>query len=118
MTISSPITITVNAVAKVLPRINQDNFGSTYRLKEANDEWELNIRHTYEGKPGPAQIERHNADFKHTNFVGTDRIPVVTQTYFVMRNPRNQSGVDSAQITSGLLTWGSSAASDLSAGQN
>jgi hypothetical protein len=118
MTISSPITLTVNSVAKVLPRVNQDNFGSVYRLKETDDEWELNIRHTYEGKAGPAQIERHNADFKHTKYVGTDRIPVVTQAYFIMRNPRNQSGVDCTQVTQALMVWGNTVAADLSAGQN
>lgn len=118
MTISSPITLTVNAVAKVLPRVNQDNFGSVYRLKETDDEWQLTIRHSYEGKPGPQQYERHNADFMHTHYVGTDRIPVVTQAYVVMRNPRNQSGSDTTDITKALAVWVNTVAADLSAGQN
>lgn len=119
MTISSPITLTVNAVDKVLPRINQDNFGSVYRLKEADAEYQLTIRHTYEGKAGPGQYERHNADFMLTRFVGDARTPVIYQCYIVMRNPRNQSGVDTTQITKALAVWvNASAAADLTAGQN
>lgn len=118
MTISSPITLTVNSVDKVLTRLNQDNFGAVYRLKEADDEWQLTIRHSYEGKAGPAQIERHNADFMHTHYVGTDRIPVTTQAYLIMRNPRNQSGVDCTQIAKALFVWANTYAADLSAGQN
>jgi len=118
MTISSPITITVNAVAKVLPRINQDNFGSVYRLKEADDEWELKIRHTYEGKAGPSQYERHNMEFTHTHFIGDTRIPVVYQAYCVMRNPRSYNPVDTTYATAGLATWVASVAADLSAWQN
>jgi len=118
MTISSPITITVNAIAKVLPRINQDNYGSVYRLKEADDEWQLTIRHSYEGKPGPLQMERHNVDFVHTRFVGTDRTPVVTQTYTIMRNPRAYDPVDTTNIAKALAVWVNTVAADLSAWQN
>lgn len=118
MTISSPITITVNAIAKVLPRINQDNFGSVYRLKEADTEYELAIRHSYEGKVGPAQYERHNVDFRMTKFVGTDRTPVVYQTYTVMRNPRSQDPADVTNIAKALAVWVNTVAADLSAWQN
>lgn len=118
MTISSPITITVNAVDKVLPRINQDSFGSVYRLKEADDEWELKIRHSYEGKAGPAQYERHNVEFTHTHFVGDLRTPVVYQTYTVMRNPRAYNPVDTTYVAKALAVWVNAVAADLSAWQN
>lgn len=120
MTISSPITITINSVDKVLPRLNQDNFGSYYFLKESDGSamYELNIRHTLEGKAGPAQVERHNADFKMTKFVGDLKTPVVYQTYVITRNPRNQSNVDATYITKALAVWVNVVAADLVAGQN
>lgn len=118
MTISSPITITVNAVAKVLPRINQDNFGSVYRLKESDREYQLIIRHQYEGKPGPQQIERHNVDFTITTFDATTGNPIVHQSYTIIRNPRNEDPVLTTYATKALAVWVDAVAADLSAWQN
>lgn len=117
MTISSPITITVNSVAKVLPRINQDNYGSVYRLKESTAEYQLTIRHTYEGKAGPKQYERHNMDFTYTTW-DVDGNPVIRQSYTVMRNPRNVDPVDSVNVAKALAVWINTAAADLGAWQN
>jgi hypothetical protein len=117
MTISSPITITVNAIAKVLPRINQDNFGSVYQLKESLAEYKLVIRHSYEGKVGPKQIERHNVEFTMTTF-DVDGNPVVRQSYTVMRNPRNVDPVDTVNVTKALAVWVNTVAADLGAWQN
>lgn len=118
MTISSPITITVNAIAKVLPRINQDNFGSVYRLKESDAEYQLVIRHSYEGKAGPAQIERHNVDFTMTTFDDLTGNPIVYQSYTIMRNPRNMDPVNTTNVTKALAVWVNTVAADLSAWQN
>jgi hypothetical protein len=117
MTISSPITITVNSVAKVLPRINQDNYGSVYRLKESTAEYQLTIRHSYEGKAGPAQIERHNVDFIMTTW-DVDGNPVIRQSYTIMRNPRNVDPVDTVNVTKALAVWVNTVAADLGAWQN
>lgn len=118
MTISSPITITVNAVAKSLVRVNQDNFGSVYRLKETDTEYQLIIRHSYEGKVGPAQIERHNVDFTMTKFDPTTGNPIVFQSYTIMRNPRNKDPVDCVNVTKALAVWVDTVAADLGAWQN
>jgi hypothetical protein len=117
MTISSPITITVNAVAKILPRINQDNYGSVYRLKEATAEYQLVIKHTYEGKLGPKQIERHNVDFTMTTW-DVDGNPIIRQSYTIMRNPRNVDPVDCVNVTKALAVWVNTVAADLGAWQN
>jgi len=117
MTISSPITITVNSVAKVLPRINQDNYGSVYRLKESDTEYQLVNRHSYEGKVGPKQVERHNMDFTMTTW-DADGNPIIKQSYVVMRNPRNADPVDSVHVTQALAVWVNSVAADLGAWQN
>lgn len=117
MTISSPITLTVNAVAKVLPRINQDNYGSVYRLKEAAAEYQLVIRHAYEGKVGPNQVERHNVDFTMTTWA-VDGTPIVKQSYTVIRNPRSVDPTDSINIAKALAVWVNTAAADIAAWQN
>lgn len=92
--LNSPITVTINAVGQSLSRINQDNYQSVYLKKTADYELRLTIRHSYEGKVGPGQMERHNVDMTRTTW-DTDGKPIVTQTYSVIRVPR---GTDTAQL--------------------
>lgn len=101
--LTSPITITIDGVAHNLSRINQDNFSAVYLKKATNLEFRLTIRHTYEGKAGPDQYERHNVDLVHTTW--TDGIPTVRQTYVVLRNPRNVDPDGVADDSVGLNTW-------------
>jgi len=68
--LTSPLTVTIDGTAHSLDRINQDNFTSLYRKKAAGLEIDLAIRHSFEGKSGPGQMERHNVDLKYTTFDG------------------------------------------------
>lgn len=86
--LSSPITITINGVAHNLSRINNDNYSSVYLKKTPTMELRCSIRHSYEGKSSASQIERHNLDLTQTTW-DVDGKPVITQTYMVMRTPRN-----------------------------
>lgn len=58
------ITITYNAVAKVLAKVNQDNFGAVYRLDDTSSAdkniYELSVKHTIpqRGKPGESHLVR------------------------------------------------------------
>lgn len=102
--LTTPTTITIGGVAHELSRINQDNYVSVYLKKWALNELRLTIRHSYEGKVGNGQMERHNVDLLHTVW-DADGVPSVTQTYSVLRVPR---GVDPAGVvaeTAGLSTW-------------
>lgn len=67
--LANTLTVTLNSVAKVLTRVNQDNFGSVYRLRSATELITLQIRNTEEKATikAPA-IERHNMFFEHTVF--------------------------------------------------
>lgn len=64
--LSSPITVTIDGTAHSLSRINNDNFSSVYLKKWALNELRLTIRHSYQGKVGPLQSERHNVELLHT----------------------------------------------------
>lgn len=90
----SPITITIDGTAHSLSRINQDNFTSVYLKKTATEELRLSVRHSYEGKTGAGQMERHNLDLTKTTW-DVDGKPVITQVYSVLRMPRN---VDSDRL--------------------
>jgi hypothetical protein len=102
--LTSPQTVTIDGVAHSLSRINQDNFGAVFLKKAANLEIRLTIRHSYEGKEGPAQVERHNVDLKHTTW-DVNGIATVTQSYKVIRNPRAVDPDRVADDTVGLNAW-------------
>lgn len=89
---ANTITISVNAVNKVLKRINQDGFATMYYLHEDLEEWTINVRHTVEApqKDG-TQFDRHNVELVHTVFA-TATLPAKTRiTYVVIRNLRSDS---------------------------
>lgn len=86
--LSSPITITIDGTAHSLSRINQDNYGSVYLKRTSTLELRCSIRHSYEGKVGAGQFERHNVDLTQTTW-DVDGKPVITQSYVVLRTPRN-----------------------------
>lgn len=62
------LTITINAVAKVVNRINQDKYSSEYYLRETTGEYRLRIRNTsYTDKTRGGQVvDRHNFELIHT----------------------------------------------------
>jgi hypothetical protein len=102
--LTSPISITIDGVAHSLSRINQDNFGSVYLKKATNLEFRLTLRHSYEGKDGPGQMERHNIDLVHTVW-DVNGIPTIRQSYHVIRNPRAVDPDGVADDTVGLNAW-------------
>jgi len=59
--LANTLTVTINAVAKVLTRVNQDSYSSEYRLKSATESLVLKIRNTTEKYQGYT-YERHNVD--------------------------------------------------------
>lgn len=86
---ANSITITINAVDKVLKRINQDNFSSRYYLHEALEEFTVNIRHSTESPMKDGTVfDRHNVEIIHTVFA-TETTPAYTRVaYMVTRNTR------------------------------
>lgn len=65
--LSNTLTLTVNSVAKVLTRINQDAYASEYRLISDTESWVLKIRNTVE-KSGGYTYDRHNVEVVHITF--------------------------------------------------
>lgn len=59
--LANTLTVTINAVAKVLTRVNQDSYSSEYRLKTATESLILKVRNTTEKYQGYL-YDRHNVD--------------------------------------------------------
>lgn len=104
MSFSDPLTITVNAVAKNLIRINQDKYSSEYMLRTATDEFRLNIRNTsYADKKRGVTIDRHNVELIHTVFpVSPSTLSVIRKVYAVIENQQGDTLTDPAYVAAGL----------------
>lgn len=89
MAFGTTITITVNAVAKILSKINQDSYGSEYLLRNPTDEFRLKIRHLKESGKKTAEIlrgmDRHNIEFTQTIYATSTTPEIVRQVYAVIR---------------------------------
>lgn len=101
------ITVTVNAVAKAMKKINQDSFSSEYLLRETLMEYRLKIRHSQEkalvsGRP----MDRHNVEFTQTTYpVGSTDPGRVRQVYYVIRNSRDDAAAEVDYLGDGLADW-------------
>lgn len=120
MAFGATLTVTVNAVAKVLNRINQDNYGSEYLLRSATDEYRVKIRHSKESAvAGKTQKDRHYVQIIHKVFAVVGVSPEIERDlYMVIRTEYNDNlttygylfaGIidylDSNTVQGDLLTW-------------
>ena len=89
MAFSDTITFTINAVAKVLNRINQDSYSSEYFLRSTTDEFRAKIRQTnYVAKNGKI-TDRHNVELTQTVYpVAPATLSTVRKAYVVLENER------------------------------
>lgn len=123
MAFGSTLTLTVNSVAKVLNRINQDNYGSEYSLLSATDSWNLKIRHSKDAvdKDGVVML-RHNFFLEHVTYpTSTDPIKkeTVTLTMRVGQYDGNtQIGYDAKAVLAYLSASTYAAVDDLNNGLN
>lgn len=102
---SDTITITINAVAKVLIRVNQDSYGSEYFLRESTGQFRLKLRNTtYVDKTrGGLKVDRHNIELVETQFaVAPATQPTVRKYYSVLENDQTDIVASSAKFAAGV----------------
>jgi hypothetical protein len=100
------ISITINAVAKTLVKINQDSYSSEYLLRETDGEYRCKIRHsTDKGQVRGETMDRHNVELTRTVF-GTapdDGYSVIVSS--TIRNPQRTAAAEVDQISDGLADF-------------
>jgi len=104
MAISDPLVITINGNAKSLNKINQDNYGSEFLLRESLIEYRAKVRHS-KSKPDASGVvyERHNCEVVATTFA-TDTVPeTYEQFYIVMVRQASKTDVDLPDAVCDLL---------------
>lgn len=92
--LANTLTLTVNSVAKVLTRINQDNYGSEYRLLSATEKYTLKIRHSTQTSGG-VTFDVHNVFVEHIVFA---TVTEVQKVLTVSTTLRGQVGTDPANL--------------------
>jgi hypothetical protein len=92
--LANTLTLTINSVAKVLTRINQDNYGSEYRLVAASERIVLKIRHS-KSSSGGAQFDQHNVLVEWTKIPASPATPTVMT---VSTTLRGQFGTDPVEL--------------------
>ncbi len=109
---SDTLTVTINAVAKNLVRINQDRYSSEYFLRETLGEYTLKIRNTtYLDKArGGISVDRHNIELVHTVYpAAPSTVTLKRKAYVVFENDRSDTIVDPVKVTAGLMAFNTEA---------
>jgi hypothetical protein len=115
MAFGDTVTITVNAVDKVLKRINPGiAWTSEFLLRETTGEFRLKIRHSPEGKLLRGEpMHRHNVELSQTVFgvAPDDGYTVVVST--TIRNPERIAAADVDKLSDGLADFVKANGADL-----
>jgi hypothetical protein len=104
MAFANPLVISVNAVNKTLQKINQDNYGSEYYLREATQSFRVKIRHTTENAvTGSGKFQRHNVEITQTIFaVAPAVLDTVRTVYQVLRHGASDDAVQVGYLGASL----------------
>lgn len=105
---ADPITITINAVAKNLIKINQDQYSSEYLLRETTGEFRLRLRNTsYTDKTrGGKKVDRHNVELVQTIYaVAPATVNTIRKAYAVFENDQGDTSVDCAKFAAGMFAF-------------
>ena len=102
------ITITINAVAKILNRVNQDGYGSEYFLRETTGSYRLKLRNSsYTDKTrGGIKVDRHNIEFVQTIFaVAPATSNTIRKYYSVLENDQTDDVASDAKFAAGASAF-------------
>lgn len=111
MAFADTLTITINSVAKVLNRINQDQYSSEYFLRGTTEEFRLKIRHTsYTNSVTGKLTDRHNVELVQTVYpVAPATVATIRKSYVVLENERADGVTDPLNFDLGFAAFLSSA---------
>jgi hypothetical protein len=104
MAFASPLVLDYGGAAtKSLTKINQDNRGSEYYLREATQEFRCVIRNTDEAQQtNGKRFQRHQVELKRTVFGTAGDPDTVQHVYVVFRHDYRDDVSDAAKIGEAL----------------
>lgn len=104
-------SITINlggsgGTARVLNKINQDNYSAEYLDRISTDEVRMRVRHSKESAKGDAlPLDRHNVVVTQTVFATSTDPEYVREFYFVFRASPSDTEADVIDVAEGLAEW-------------
>lgn len=118
MAFGATITITINSVAKVLNRVNQDGYSSEWLLLEATGAYVVKLRNSkrVDAKTGQ-EMHRHNVEMTYTVYATSTTPEYVRKYYAVSEFPKEtdlaqakleHAGVTTfygTAVTNGIYEW-------------
>lgn len=101
------LTVTINAVAIVLNRINQDGYTSEYYLKNTLDDYRMRLRNsTFNDKTRGVKVDRHNIELVHTIFpVAPATLSTIRKYYCVFENDATDSNAAIGKFVLGIAAF-------------
>jgi hypothetical protein len=100
------ITLTVNSVAKVLNRVNQDSYGSEYSLSDTLDSWNLKIRHSKDTKDADGLVmKRHNVFVEHVTYPTPTTLMKKDSFTLTLRHDQFSAPTSAVDIGKAVNVW-------------
>jgi hypothetical protein len=103
MAYADPLVVTINSVAKSLPRIKFDNYGSEYFLRETLQEFRMKIRNTNYTDAKGRSIDRHNLEFTQTIYATSTAAAIDRKIYATFENIRSDTDAGLLQSLVGFV---------------
>lgn len=100
--IGDTVGVTVNAVAKTLPKINNDNYSSEYSLKEATQQFVMKIRNSYDKSNAIGRVQRHNVELTQTVYASGATPEIVRKVYVVIVNNESDDATQLGYLQAAL----------------
>ncbi len=92
---ANTIVLAISGVDKTLVRVNQDNFGSTYKYTSSTEILSLQFRNSSEKNATTGDVERHNMFVEHTVLA----TPTASEKYYTFSATlRMRKGGDPAAL--------------------
>jgi len=118
---ANTITLTIGGSARVLNRVNQDNFGSEYQLANATESIVMKIRHSVDKADGDGLImKRHNVYVERTVYPTSTTLMRKFTTTVTLRHGKFDDPLDVDALYKALGVWlgTSTNSADLAGGSN
>jgi hypothetical protein len=118
---AATLTLTINAIAKVLTRVNQDNFGSQYRFiaTDGSEIIDMKIRHSVDSNSnGQPPINRHNVYIERTIAATPTTAEKYWSVTYTLRDRQFSGPGDLDHMSVGALTLLGTLDTGLTIGEN
>jgi len=105
MSFSKPLVLNYDGGTKSLELVNQDNYGTTYLLRESTQEFRMEIRHSRGNTNAVTRgkTDRHNVTLKQTVYGTGDEPDVVRQVSMTITNDYRDTAADVAKLSDAVV---------------